>query len=184
LRIISDFPEIFAEFRKKRFLLLWRGSRGGFKEQEFHRRCNDRANTLTIILDTKGNIFGGLTPVEWESWMTTGNGSNCWKADDNLKSFAYTLKNSHDVPGRGFSFKADVKGFVIDCQSEFRPCFGGSCDIAVYGNCNRSTKSFIDLATLRRTTPDRTDDLVVAGSADFQVTEKEVFEITAYTALH
>jgi hypothetical protein len=34
-RIISDFPEIFAEFHK--FSLLWRGSRDGFKAQKFHR---------------------------------------------------------------------------------------------------------------------------------------------------
>jgi hypothetical protein len=30
-RIISGFPEIFAEFRDKRFSLLWRGSRDDFK---------------------------------------------------------------------------------------------------------------------------------------------------------
>jgi outer membrane murein-binding lipoprotein Lpp len=58
-RIISDFPEIFAEFRGKQFVILCRGSRDGFKAKEFHRRCDGHANTLTVILDTKGNIFGG-----------------------------------------------------------------------------------------------------------------------------
>jgi hypothetical protein len=33
----------------------------------FHSRCDGHANTLTVILHTKGNIFGGSTPVEWES---------------------------------------------------------------------------------------------------------------------
>jgi hypothetical protein len=36
--IISDFPEIFADFRMKRFSLLWRGSRDGFGVSEFHNR--------------------------------------------------------------------------------------------------------------------------------------------------
>jgi predicted nucleic acid-binding Zn-ribbon protein len=36
-RIISDFPEIFAEFRKNQISLLWRGSRDGFKAEEFRR---------------------------------------------------------------------------------------------------------------------------------------------------
>jgi hypothetical protein len=63
-RIISDFPEIFAEFREKRFSLLWRGSRDSFKEKDFHRRCDGHANTLTVILDTEGNSFGGFTPAE------------------------------------------------------------------------------------------------------------------------
>jgi hypothetical protein len=38
-----------------------------FRANQFHRRCDGHANTLTVILDTKGNIFGGFTPVEWES---------------------------------------------------------------------------------------------------------------------
>jgi hypothetical protein len=67
LWIISHFPEIFAEFQKKRFLLLWRGSRDGFKVAVFHRRCDGHANTLTLILDTTGNIIGGFTLVKWES---------------------------------------------------------------------------------------------------------------------
>jgi hypothetical protein len=73
-RIISDFPEIFAEFREKHFNILWRGSRDGFKAREFHGRCDGHANTLTVILDTKGNIFGGFTPVKWE-FRTISNGS-------------------------------------------------------------------------------------------------------------
>jgi hypothetical protein len=63
-RIISDFPEIFADFRGKHFDILWRGSCDGFGSKEFHRRCDGHANTLTVILDTKGNIFGGFTPVK------------------------------------------------------------------------------------------------------------------------
>jgi hypothetical protein len=66
-QIISEFPAIFAEFRGKQFKLLWRGSRDGFSASQFHGRCDGHANTLTVILDPKGTIFGGLTPVEWES---------------------------------------------------------------------------------------------------------------------
>jgi hypothetical protein len=92
-RIISAIPEIFAEFRKNQISLLWRGSRDGFKAQEFHGRCEGHANTLTVISDTKGNIFGGFTPVEWESRTPNSewDGFNCLKADDSLKSFLFTL---------------------------------------------------------------------------------------------
>jgi hypothetical protein len=67
-------PALFAEFRGKRFTLLWRGSRDGFLAQNFHDRCDGHANTLTFIEDTEGNIFGGFTPVEWESsgWRFKG----------------------------------------------------------------------------------------------------------------
>jgi hypothetical protein len=81
LRIVSDIASPFAEFREKQFVLLWRGSRDGFNATDFHSRCDGHANTLTLILDTDGNIFGGFTPVEWES-------ASCkYKCDNSLRSF-------------------------------------------------------------------------------------------------
>jgi hypothetical protein len=68
--IISDFPEIFAEFRRKQFSVLWRGSRDGFESSKFHGRCDGHTNTLTVIFDTEGHIFGGFTPLKWERRMT------------------------------------------------------------------------------------------------------------------
>jgi hypothetical protein len=118
-RIISDFPEIVAEFQWKRFSLLWRGSRDGFEAQEFHRRCDGRANTLTVILDTKGNIFGGFTPVEWESekWNGKfGKEDNRWRADDSLKSFLFTQKNPHNIRASRFALTAEKKEWSIGCN--------------------------------------------------------------------
>jgi hypothetical protein len=83
--IISDFPDIFSEFLGQHFSLLWRGGRDGFGADDFHRRCNGHKNTLTVILDTDGNIFGGFTPVEWDC-------TSKYKADPDLRSFFFTLK--------------------------------------------------------------------------------------------
>jgi hypothetical protein len=63
--IISDFPEILNELPGKCLSPLWRGSRDGFRARNFHSRCDGHANTLTVILDTDGNIFGGFSPLEW-----------------------------------------------------------------------------------------------------------------------
>jgi hypothetical protein len=65
--IVDGFPLLFDEFRRKHFNLLWRGSGDSFTSREFHCRCDGRANTLTVISDTDGNVFGGFTPVKWES---------------------------------------------------------------------------------------------------------------------
>jgi hypothetical protein len=78
--IVSEFPSLLEEFRKKSFNLLWRGSRDGFRAKEFHCRCDGHANTLTLIKDTEGNTFGDFTPVEWESRVWNGKDwdeSNC-----------------------------------------------------------------------------------------------------------
>jgi hypothetical protein len=65
--IVADFLALFAEFRRKRFSLLWRGSRNGFRAHHSHRRCDGHAPTLVLIEDMEGSIFGGFTPVKWES---------------------------------------------------------------------------------------------------------------------
>jgi hypothetical protein len=132
--IVSEFPALFAEFRQKRFTLLWRGSRDGFGADDFHGRCDGHANTLTLILDTEGNIFGGFTPVEWESgFLGTPN------ADPSLKSFLFTLKNPHNFPARKFVLKAEKKNDAIWCVSLWGPNF---YDIGVYDNCNGATGSY------------------------------------------
>jgi hypothetical protein len=99
---MDDFPAIFEDFKDKKFTLLWRGSRDGFKAEQFHRRCDGHANTLVVILDTDGNIFGGFTPVKWES---SKNGKD--KADPSQKSFLFTLKNPHNFPAASRKIRWD-----------------------------------------------------------------------------
>jgi hypothetical protein len=86
--------------------LLWRGSRDGFGAAEFHRRCDGRANTLTVIVDIDGKVFGGLTPVEWES-------RDLWKEDDRVWSFLFTLRNPCGVLARKFALRVKKKQYAI-----------------------------------------------------------------------
>jgi hypothetical protein len=176
--IAPSLPEIFAEFGAKRFSLLWRGGSDGFAAQDFHRCCDGHANTLTLIEDTKGNIFGGFTPVEWDSrkWNgKTGVESNLWKADVNLKSFIFTLKNPHGLPARKFPLKPEKKALTIWCPSDWGPCFG---DISVHDNCNANTYSFTSLGSSYTNSTGIEGKAFFTGSQNFTVNEIEVFEIT------
>jgi hypothetical protein len=178
--IVSGFPALFGDFRKKQFTLLWRGSRDGFLARSFHRRCDGHANTLTVILDTKANIFGGFTPVEWESRTDDDDFEyfwrHCFKTDPSLKSFLFTLRNPRNFPARRFPLKAEKKDQAIGCWSYCGPDFG---DIGVSENCNRNgtsyTCSFGDSYT---NDTGLKGELFFTGSAHFQVKEIEVFEIT------
>jgi hypothetical protein len=62
--IIFDFPAIFAEFQGKQFSFLWWGIGNGFAMNHIQPCCHNHANTLTVILDTKGNIFSGFPPMD------------------------------------------------------------------------------------------------------------------------
>jgi hypothetical protein len=174
--IISDFPTIFAEFRGKHFQLLWRGSRDGFSVSDFHGRCDGHANTLTVILDRKGNIFGGFTPVEWESRKWDGkyeDEGNCWKADDSRKSFLFTLKNPHNIGARRFELTTEKKDSALWCCSTSGPIFGNG--IAVYNHCNARTDNWTSAGTtsLSSTTLDYPGNAFFAGSGCFKIEEIE-----------
>jgi hypothetical protein len=167
--ILPDFPKLFERFKKKQFTLLWRGSRDGFGCGDFHGCCDGHPNILTVILDTKGNIFGGFTPVEWESSWTD-------KADPSLKSFLFTLKNPHNFPARKFVLKAEKNKEAICCYSNWGPHFS---DIGVYNSCNATNDSFsFSFGRTYRNDTGLDGKTFFTGSSRFQVREIEVFELT------
>jgi len=71
--------------------LIYRGSRDGFSAREFHSKCDGKANTLTIIKSTNGNIFGGFTTEAWSS-------SESWVKD--TRAFVFSLVNNKNKPFR------------------------------------------------------------------------------------
>jgi hypothetical protein len=165
--IVADFPALFAEFRRKCFALLWRGSRDGFGADDFDGRCDGHAPTLTLIQDTAGNIFGGFTPVKWAS-------KGGYTADPSLKSFLFTLKNPHNFPARRFALKAENKGEAIVCASSCGPHFR---DISVSDHCNANTDSYSWLGRAYANDTGLDGNTVFTGSYSFTVKEIEVFEI-------
>ena len=52
--------------------LLYRGSRDGFKAQNFHDRCNNKGETLVIIKSEADYIFGGYTEINWDNTKWNG----------------------------------------------------------------------------------------------------------------
>jgi hypothetical protein len=166
---VPDFPKLFEDIKKKKFTLLWRGGRDGFGKGDFHSRCDGRANTLTVILDTDGNIFGGFTPVEWDS-------TSFWKADPSLRSFLFTLKNPHNVAARRFALRAEEKHRAIYGYVSTGPNF---YDICLRDNCNTNTgNNTYDFGHSYTNDSGLGGITFFTGSRRFQVREIEVFEIT------
>jgi hypothetical protein len=179
--IVSDFPPLFQEFRHKTWELLYRGSRDGFDPHDFHSRCDGHANTLTIIEDIHQFVFGGFTPVEWESRVWNGKmweKNNCPKADDSMKTFIFTLRNPYDVPARKFSLKPDWKQYAIYCDGEQGPVFGVEADITVRRPCDTEFVSYTEYFgnTYVNDTGQEGNDFLT-GSSHFRVNEIEVFEL-------
>jgi hypothetical protein len=126
-----------------------------------------------VILDTKGNIFGGFTPLEW-------NSEGDWKADDSQRILVFALKNPPNIPARRFALKAEKRQQAISCSFIGWMCFGYSPpDIIVTDDWNANTGSFTCLGTTYINDTGLADKIVFTGWLNFQVKEIEVFEMRA-----
>jgi hypothetical protein len=152
---------------------LWRGSRDGFGARDFHSRCDGHANTLTFIEDVSGNLFGAFTPVEWESRPCKGSGDSCYKDDDSLKSFLFTLKNPQNTGSMKFPLWGHGHRAII-CNFAYGPCFGG---IIVCDNCNTHCNNCVGFGSGYINESGLDNAEVFTGSPRFTVKEIEVFEI-------
>jgi hypothetical protein len=145
-------------------------------------------------LDTDGNVFGGFTPVEWEShvwnkkwedivksneWKSYSGSKRC-KGDDSLQSFLFTLKNPHGVSPRKFALRMEKKQYAINCDSACCPVFG-DWNIYISSNCSANTNSCTCIGT-RWSDSTYVNDTAFryffTGEEKFTVKEIEVFEIT------
>jgi hypothetical protein len=168
--IMTDFSiTVLGEFQKKRFALLWRGTRDGFHADQFHRRCDGHANTLTVIMDVGGYVFGGFTPLAWDS-------SSGYKQDPSLRSFLFSLKSPSGSQHQKFSLPSQTN--AIYCNSGYGPTFGGGFDIYVVNNSDGNTNSSANLGHTYTNHTGKPATAVFTGSQHFRAKEIEVFEIT------
>jgi hypothetical protein len=141
--------------------------------KEFHRRCDDQTNILTVILGTNGNIFCGFIPLEWEYHT-----SNWWMVDNNQKSFLFTLENPHNIPARRFALKITMKHLAIYCCRGYGLCFGGGCYSVIFDNCNTNNNCLTQLEFSDTNDTGLGGNIVSRNMMTFQVKKIEIFEIT------
>jgi hypothetical protein len=152
--------------------LKYRASRDGFKETDFHAKCDGVPNTLTVIKSTHGNIFGGFTEKPWTS-------VECVVSDH--KAYIFSLVNQENKPFKSVCSNSGA----IRCHSGFGPIFGdngGKKDIWITSesNSNEDSSSYFGL---RFEHPDylkgtERANTILAGSNKFRTLEIEVFTQT------
>jgi hypothetical protein len=165
--ILSTIPSPLKQFEKNKWNLLYRGSRHGFRSSDFHERCDGWSNTVTVILTTKGFVFGGFTPISWDS-------SNSSKADNSLQSFVFSVKNPRNNPPQ--SFPLVNSSCAIYCGSSCGPTFG-SYALHVTDEAHENTRSFTNLGKSYQNDTGLNGNQVLTGEQYFQVKEIEVFSI-------
>jgi len=116
---------------------LWRGSRdGGFVAAAFHRLCDGKSNTVTVIKNTNGFIFGGFTSVPW--------GSGGINKLDHL-AFLFSLTNPSNTP---LKLKVKSQEHAVYHHSSYGPAFGSNgLDLRVSSLSNKYRDSYMNLTS-------------------------------------
>lgn len=162
--------------------LLYRGSRDGFKAVDFHKKCNNKGETLVIIKSNEDYIFGGYTEINWDN--TTWNGkvgeNNNSRREGNGNEFVFTLKNPHNIEPSKFNMKNEWLNHSICCDAKLGPIFGCN-DIRIENECNNNNNSFsfYDFNRGEYCFNDTTGKkrLLFTGTKTYKVKEIEVFNI-------
>lgn len=151
-----------TKFNNKTWKLIYQASKDGFSSFDFHLKCNNHENTLTLIKTTKSYIFGGYTSRLWNECKEN---NNYYKYDSN--SFLISLTSQ--------PIRLDIinKNYSIYTWSLYGPTFGNGYDIYIADLSNQHRFS--------NTRPSGTygnyDKNLLAGERNFQTVEIETYTI-------
>jgi hypothetical protein len=158
-------------FENKSFSLLWRGSRDGFDVAAFHRLCDGKANTVTVIKNTNGFIFGGFTSLPWNSSGGVYHGDN--------SAFLFSLTNPSNTP---LKLKVKPAQNAVWHHSNYGPTFGDGWDLYVSSLSNTNRQNFMNLTSYEfpnGLSGNEGGEFIVGGSDSyFQTVEIEVFQVS------
>jgi len=153
----------------KKMELIYRGTRDDMTSKVFHNKCDNKGESITLIKNEKGNIFGGYASIPWT------NDGDYYSAPE---SFIFTLSNIYNNEPTKFPSKNDQKEVKHDPSDG--PRFGKGADLRVYGDIlkNDGLSNF----------PDTYQDILGKGKSiftgdsnnsnnKFKIKEIEVFKI-------
>ena len=81
--------------------LLFRGTRDGYKPEDFHKKCDDKNNTICVIESPDGNVFGGFTSLIWNVTDTNQQ----YKTDPS--AFVYLIRSNQGYDAQIFPVQND-----------------------------------------------------------------------------
>jgi len=180
----------------KSFSLLWRGSRDGFDTAAFHRLCDGKANTVTVIKNTNGFIFGGFTSIPWSSSEDDDDDDDDDYDDDDddygyqfqaynkkeynedSSAFLFSLTNPSNTP---LKLKVNLPQYAVAAYCHGGPLFGSGYDLFVSSLSNINRKSYIHISSYEfpnGISGEEAGELIVGGSNKYyQTAEIEVFQV-------
>ena len=166
----NEFLKKIQEWTKfKKIELIYRGTRDGSTSVDFHNKCDNQGETIILIKNEKGNIFGGYASIPWSSDESFHSAP---------ESFLFTLTNIYNTAPTFFPSKNDKH--ELNHKNEYGPRFGERDDLGIY-------RDFLEKGGYSDF-PCSYDDVLEKGNSiftgefnngekDFKILEVEVFRI-------
>ena len=162
----SELIKVCEFSSNDKWTLLYRGSRDGFGVADFHAKCDNHSNTLTILkAHGTSYIFGGFASINWD-------GSSGYKSDQN--AFLFSLTNRDNKP-RKIRQKRNT-AYSIYCDPTYGSTFGGSHDLHICNSANTTENSYSKLGHSYEHPQPSEGQSYLAGSNKFKLSEIEVYQ--------
>lgn len=142
--------------------MLYRASKDGTDAASFHKHCDGKGATITIIKcqfngSSKQSIIGGFLD---QSWSSTGGWLNSSKA------FIFSITNRVTCP-------VSIQTQAAYAQQSYGPTFGGGHDLCV----NAGNQNYVNPNSFTNTSKIVDTANYTSGQAHFKVTDVEVYLI-------
>eukprot|EP01080_Neovahlkampfia_damariscottae_P008315 gene8315-139_t len=150
---------------------IYKATKDGFSSQNFHKHCDKKGASITVVKSTNGNIFGGFCPLEWNS-----SGNYQYNKDSWMFSLINSKKKFLQFPQMN-----NNGNYSIYCYSSYGPTFGGGHDLYIVSNSNSTTGSYsnfgynFDTKNIGMAYGSSQVQSFLAGSYNFQTSEIEVY---------
>jgi hypothetical protein len=153
--------------------LCYRASRDGFHAYNFHQKCDNLPNVLTLIKSHKNNVFGGYSAKPWVS-------SSVITADTD--AFLFSLRRENFTHPTGEKFPVNETECATFYYSEHYFAYGCGHDLYIYQRPDLIARSYSSFCwsyscgdSLVRSSESKH---YLAGSYHFYVLELEAFQVT------
>ena len=153
LNLLNDTSSFHKSLR-----LVYRASEDGFDAHDFHRHCDDKSNTITLIRSLETNsIFGGFKRSKW-------------RVNDFVGSFVFSLRSVLYGDNKWHLFGVETS--QLPSQLAFYgPTFGSHLHVCSNANLNNCSYSFVGVKR------NKAFEYLLAGANYFLAQEIECFQL-------
>ena len=149
-----------------KFNLVFSTQKDGPSTSTFHMHCDGVSPTITIVMDTNGNKFGGYTTSSWAQ----PSPSSGYARDTDAFVFNLSKKLKYIQPDKygKYSIYRDI---------DSGPTFGYSFTLKIDKNCPNNSSSYTKATQDYKT--DNKNLINSTGNSNFQVSYYEVYRVVS-----